>query len=70
MKWSEGLSSRVSNINRRYTDHMKCAAYMDMDMDMDFPLSHSFIFLWFHFLSYGCMFCVLLLNFVNCESLL
>jgi len=40
-----------------------------------FRISHSFKFFWFYFFTiiytrYGCMFCMLLLNFVNCIILL
>ena len=47
MKWSEGLSNRVSVIIRRYIyiDHMTFATYMA------FHLSNSFIFFWFYFVS-------------------
>jgi len=45
VKWSEGLSNRVSISNRRYIDNMKLAPYIL------FRLSHSFVFSWFCFVS-------------------
>jgi hypothetical protein len=58
VKWSEGLSNRVSIIIRRYIDHMRFAAIWL------FCLSHSFGSILYHFM-YGCMFCMLMFNFVQ-----
>jgi hypothetical protein len=57
---SKGLSNRASNIIGRYTvlDHMKFADYMAF-------LFITFFWLHFYHFVYGCMFSMLLFNFVN-----
>ena len=67
MKCSEGLSNRVSIIIRRYIDHMKSAAYMAASCYHN--LSYSCGSILYHCV-YGCMFCMLLFNFVNYVILL
>jgi hypothetical protein len=58
VKWSEGLSKRVSIIIRRYTDRMKFAP--------SFMFFGSILYHW----TYGCIICMLLFNFVNYALLL
>jgi len=61
VKWSEGLSNRMSIIIRRYIDHMRFAAIWL------FCLSHFIIFfgsILYHCIC-GCMFCMLLFDFIE-----
>jgi hypothetical protein len=47
MKWSEGLSNKVSIITTRYTDHTRCAAYVDVSLIRFF----SYLLVLFHTVS-------------------
>jgi hypothetical protein len=64
VEWSEGLSNRVSLIIRRYIDHMQFAAYMAVWFITFFRIILVL------FCTYGCIFCVLLFDLVNCAFLL
>jgi hypothetical protein len=64
VKWSEGLNNRII---RRYMYQMKFSAYMAVLFITFFPHSSGSIF--YHYV-YGCMFYMLLFNFVNYVFLL
>ena len=62
VKWSEGLSNRVPIIISRYIYQMRFAACMAVSFITFFSYSSGYIF--YHCI-HGCMFCMLLFNFVN-----
>jgi hypothetical protein len=64
VKWSEGVSNRVSIIIRR--SYEVCCLYGCFVYPI---LSYSFVSFLYHCI-YGCMFCMLLFNFVNYVFLL
>jgi len=68
VKWSDVLSNRVSTTIRRYINisYEVCCLYGFFVYHI---ISYSFSSIFYHYI-YGCMFCMLLFNFVNYVFLL